>query len=547
MHHSNLALNLNALALGRSAAVIETLVWPPTGIDGIRVEDGTAGPRLLLRTADGRWVRLHSDRNPLAEAERWLDDTFGQELPNAIIVVGLGLGYVLDVLERRSARTRVIALEPDPRSLGAMFVRRDWTTWLRSGRLLVLAGPDFAGASDAAADLGESVPGLLVHPVAAREFHEASVRALSVAGRIVSGVRENAAARRRFAGPYLRNVLTNLPAIVSEGDVDSLAGLASGVPIVVVAAGPSLDANLADLRRLAGESVLICVNTALRSLLTAGLEPHLVVGVDAGPANVRHFDGLPSCERTFLAAEGSLDPRILRAFPQRSFTFQVSPHHPWPWLESLGVRRGTLRAWGSVLTTAFDLACRMGGNPIAFAGADLAFTDGLIYCRNTCYEPDWRHLTTNQARTEHWRGYIREQQPVEEADVRGGTVQTTAGYVQFRDWVVSRANEARDRRVINVTGGGILLGGRIEQREAATLGFPGHGGTADTARARIADAWRICLNSSEDARSRVRRALGPTEIGRLPLDAWVSFTGGLLDRDALLACVRESAAAFGVI
>ena len=40
----------------------------------------------------------------------------------------------------------------------------------------------------------------------------------------------------------------------------------------------------------------------------------------------------------------------------------------------------------------------LGCDPIVFTGADLAYTDGLLYCRNTTYEPEWRHLKTNEER-----------------------------------------------------------------------------------------------------------------------------------------------------
>ena len=48
-----------------------------------------------------------------------------------------------------------------------------------------------------------------------------------------------------------------------------------------------------------------------------------------------------------------------------------------------------MRAWGSVLTTAYDLAVKLGCDPIVFIGADLAYTDAQPYCRGTVYEENW--------------------------------------------------------------------------------------------------------------------------------------------------------------
>ena len=68
----------------------------------------------------------------------------------------------------------------------------------------------------------------------------------------------------------------------------------------------------------------------------------------------------------------------------------MARHEPWPWLLEGGVDAGMLRAWGSVLVTAFDFAVFLGCDPICLVGADLSFTNGQPYCRETIYEHDWR-------------------------------------------------------------------------------------------------------------------------------------------------------------
>src|SRR5262249_61335613 len=128
-----------------------------------------------------------------------------------------------------------------------------------------------------------------------------------------------------------------------------------------------------------------------------------------------------------------------------------------PWLQELGIQPARLRAWGSVLTTAFDLALQMGCDPIVFAGADLAYTEGLLYCRNTVYEPEWKHLTTNAERAAAYRDHLSEIPTLMTSDVCGEPVLTAPHFLQFRDWLVSAAS-AGGTGGVNGTGPGIPAG-----------------------------------------------------------------------------------------
>jgi SAM-dependent methyltransferase len=464
------------------------------------------------------------------------------EEPPLLIVIGLGGGHVLDALERRAAPTRVLAIEPIAAAVAPMFARRDWSDWTSSGRLTLLMGPDYRGAADAwrLVDRRALNPPMLVTPALEQQFAAPVKSAKVVAAQIVLGAQANDAARREFAGRYLLNTIANLPVIAAEGDVATLAGRFTGVPAFVIGAGPSLDRNVAELARVQDRGLVVCVDTAVRPLLAAGIRPHLVVGVDPSVANARHLTDLPEMPGTWLVAEGSLDPRVFPTFAGRTFTFRVSDHHPWPWLAECESDRGRLDAWGSVLTTAFDLAYRLGCGPIIFAGADLAYTDGLLHCRNTVYEPEWRHLTTTAERAAAGAAFIGAQETSLQPDVRGKTVVSAPRFIQFRDWLVSRSVAAADRQIVNTSGRGILHGGRITQLKLQQIALPAP--AAPDLRARLASAW----DASAEHRQRAERPLADavTRGGdRLPIEPWLDFAGDTASPDQILCAVEAAAPA----
>jgi SAM-dependent methyltransferase len=507
----------------------------------VRLENGDSVP--ALRVPDGRVVPIHGSRDPLTSSRAAVAKMMADGAPPLVVTIGAGLGYLLDALEEANDTTRVLVIEPVPETALAMLARRDWTKWLQSGRLTLLVGPAYTGSAEVwrAFKTGEPTnPKTIVSPLVEREFPEEARQAKALAGKIVAGVRANEEARKQFAGRYLLNTLRNLPAIAAEGDVSSLKGAFPGVPAIVVAAGPSLDKNLAMLKALDGRALVIAVDTALRPLLAAGLRPHVVVAVDPSELNARHLHNLPDMRGVSFVGEGSLDPSVLPPFEGQTFTYHVSQHEPWPWLAGLGVTRGTLRAWGSVLTTAFDLACEAGCDPIVFAGSDLAYSGGLQYCRNTTYEPLWSDCPTDESRAERFKIYLAERPPVTEADVHGRDVLTAPHYVQFRDWIVSRAAEVAGRQVLNATGGGILHGGPIVQIDGGDVVLP----ELDAAiglRQRLAAAWSSGEPTRNERLANLQAALADRE--KLPIDAWLRFGGDTASLERIAEVVEVTAAA----
>lgn len=468
---------------------------------------------------------LQASLDPVADAAAWLDHALqGQATPSVLAVIGLGHGHLLDVLEAQAPDVRLIVLEPDPSLAVQVLSRRDWIHWRTSGRLLYLAGPDYAGASEAWRLFPTGRSGdyrVLVHPALAEDAGPDAVAAARTLKRILSGAKANADARRAFAPRYLTNTLANLIPIVTQGDVSALDRGAEGLPAILVAAGPSLDENLEALRHVGDRAVVIAVDTAYRPLRAAGIEPHFVVALDPSEANARHLLGVTPSEATLLVAEGSIDPRVCDTF-QSIFFFQVSEHEPWPWLVRHGVGRSRLAAWGSVLTTALDLARRLGCDPVIFVGADLAFTDDRPYCRGTVYEEGW-HSSRERGYDQRftWRSEIEARNPIDVLDLHGHPTQSTAALEAFRDWLVEQTRRPPKRQFINATGAGILFGGHFQQRRLGDIAL---GPAVDTLRERfraccvqrsLADAAPILSRLAADL-----EALGRTDLGR----RWREFT-----------------------
>jgi len=408
--------------------------------------------------------------DPLGEARAQLA-TCGTAEPRAVAIIGAGLGYLTQAAYERFPDARIIVLEPIA-SLAQAAQHRTPALYA-SDRVQMLTGPEFKGGLDLWRLLNiigpeDPEPALLLSPAIQAVAPAAMATAMLLVRRAVSAARMNARARRDNAGRYVTNTLRNMRHIVHGADLQRLMGQFKGVPAVLVAAGPSLDRNVVELRALQQRALIIAADTAWRPLVQHGIEPHLVVSVDPTPLNGRHLTIVPRQPNTWIAAEASVDPDALAHLDGCVATFRVGDHQPWPWLGSFGLQRPFVRVWGSVITAAFDIALGLGCDPLVFAGADLAYSHGQPYCRGTAFELDWaRHVATGVSLTEVWQHTIEARAAVYETDVTGGSVRTAAHLVEFRNWIVAHAARHPGRRVVNATGAGILIGPGIE-----TMGLP---------------------------------------------------------------------------
>jgi hypothetical protein len=477
--------------------------------------DAGRGLRLHVNTPDG-WAQYE---------EPCLTD-----YPAQLFVIGPGLGHLLDQIERAGAKTRVVALEPDPGVAVLLLARRDWTRWITDGRLRLLTGPSYAGAITCGRGVDVSADPVIVASRQLESLRPADVAAArDIAAHMISGARANADARKRFAGRYLLQSLANLPQLAREGDAKALDGLGARRPAVVVGAGPSLDDNLNDLRDLQDRAVIISVDTALRPLLAAGIRPHLVVAVDPSELNARHLAGVEKVNDIWLAAEASLHPSAFGSFAGRTFLFKVGDHAPWPWLATLGVTRATVRAWGSVVTSAFDLAVRMQCDPIVFAGLDLSYPVRRPYCSNTIYDQVWRDAMDTYGCT--WEAlvddYFNRLPDLKRKDLNGEPVQTTRSLVSFRDWLREQIAGDGSRRYVNATGAGILHGPRLVQASLRTTLE-----IAPSIGPQVRAALRAAHGRTAGPDDRVRDAVrglmagGGSRESQSVFDAWSAFTAG---------------------
>jgi hypothetical protein len=368
--------NLRALGSRFPSLAAEIAAAPEAPLEIVAAASGEASARVR----GGAW--LHSSRDPRAEAARVAGSLLA-EGADAAVLLGFGLGYLAEACLEAGA-DRVIACEASAGALKAALGARDLAALLGDERLgfvvggdpeLVITALEVSGASRAAVS----------EPKAASEAdREWLSRSRAAAGRWIAKSRINERTLARFGRLWVRNLAANLEASASSCGVARLEGLFAGLPALVLAAGPSLDDVLPALGELSRRALVVCVDTALRSVLRAGLEPDFVVVADPQYWNWRHVAGLASSS-SFLVSEATSWPATFR-MPRRGTFLGGSLFPLGQRIERLAGRSGRLGAGGSVATCAWDLARLAGCAPIWMAGLDLGFPGGGTHAKASLFE-----------------------------------------------------------------------------------------------------------------------------------------------------------------
>lgn len=382
MTNDILSKNLDAIRIKDHVLADRIVSLPPS----TRVKkDKSSGKRVTItvKAPDGEGALKLPDLGP-PSLDMMAEELFTTRM---VVVLGFGSGKLFaEVVERTGPQTFVLLIEPDVDMFAAIVSQEDFSRAFQPERVFISVGEKPHAATIIRAEEAFSLFTITNFPVLenhwssglyAGYFAEIKKRLAELA----SMGKQNAETLAALGPEWRRNILENLPAIVKSPPVSSLFGKFTGIPAIIVAAGPSLNKNARLLSSIAGSAIIIAVDTAVRPLMLAGVKPDIVVALDSQTENYRHLAGV-ELPNSLYALNPVVNPRIVK---ERNgpmvFTGYVEPL--FEWVETVIGERGSVRTGGSVATSAFDLAMKMGCSPVIFAGQDLCYSANATHADGT--------------------------------------------------------------------------------------------------------------------------------------------------------------------
>lgn len=361
------------------AAQLKTLEIDPQIYRLCETQSGR--PNLEIHKDGAAPISFYSQYDPVKESERQLES-----LPNDSIytpvLLGIGLGYRLRNLydKHRNGFFDCALVEHDPFIFLLALKTTPLHDILADVRFQLQLGEswDSWGAVVHALTPGIMSSGLKILPHAPSQnlsptFYQQAIGLLDARIQM---------ARAEFdlmiqSGARIQdNLWGNLLPSINAVGVNHLDNCLQGKPAIVVAAGPSLDRNVHLLKEAQSKCVIICVDTALRTLRAHDVQPHIVVANDPTELNVRHFEGVEFGQGTILAYDPELYAPIARSWPGRRLLMNLEKNAFNRWMERAVAPFGYVPKGISVGNAAFYLASALSADPIIFVGLDLAFDAG---------------------------------------------------------------------------------------------------------------------------------------------------------------------------
>ncbi len=404
---------------------------------------------------------LNSRKDPWKEAERIVSGcTAGGE--EFVIAVGFGLGYHIEALLQKNPAVRIIVIEPSPGLLREALRVRDVSRTLASERLFL-----FLSVKNLSEDERFGYyPWEKTRTIVLRSYSTIYPREIEkISAEIQSFLNRrsiNTATLGRFDRLWTKNAFKNAPFFFTLAGIKSFENICKNLPAVVICAGPSLDKDLEELKRLFSHTVVIAVDTALKPVLRQGVVPDFVVSVDPQYVNSLFLSfGIPRGNgkaHPVLVADPSVYPLVLRSYPgQKVLTSSV--FSPGKTIERYAGVKGSIAAGGSVAVAAFDLARILGSDPIVLVGLDLSYSTGKTHMTGSFFE---EYVLSRQSRLKPQLNfsleYIKTGHPSSVRDKHARIVLTDKRLLLYKSWFELQAKKETPE-VINAGSGGLRVSG----------------------------------------------------------------------------------------
>ena len=386
---------------------------------------------------------LHSAYNPLREAEQ-----AAMSLRNSVkdcegcAFFSCGLGYTPLAYAKLFPKDTIIIIENDPRYFFTALSLVDWQALFAHPKCIIALG------------LGlESVVGLIEHTSGLKATAICDNPAQSGHSRdyfsalhdLIKRNRRkgeiNASTLEKFSKLWLKNTCKNLHFLKESAGINVFKdSCPADLPVLILAAGPTLREILPFLSELKKRTLVIAVDTALRACLRAKVEPDFLVLTDPQYYAYRHIAGLSS-PSSILITESAAYPAVFR-FNCKQIVMCSSLFPLGHYFESKIGQKGTLVAGGSVSTTAWDFARFIGAKEIFCAGLDLGFPGLQTHIRGSTFE-EKVHSASNRLSPAEKSGIISlfAANMSLESDYEGGTILTDSKMKMFAWWFESKQEE----------------------------------------------------------------------------------------------------------
>lgn len=438
----------NLEALGKRYPAVEwdkVLVKEEGGEEEVWSASARDGSLVLYMKRNGKEYRVNSAFRPIDEAKRWASKFEIKGYEARVIMFGFGNGYLIrELMEKFLPDTILLVFEPDIQVFQHILEYYDVSDILESEQVWIfLEGINGKGWDDSLnryfkwENLGFCIPCVhlfydTIYQKQCLEFY----KSVDAAQRLVV---TNTGTAQRLGKVGSLNTLHNMKEMMTGSVLYDLRKvLPKNVAAIVVAAGPSLDYNVEELRAAKGHAVIIAVDKAAKTMLEKGIEPDFLITLD--PLKLSRYLEDERLKTLPLLAEYSANRKITENHPGHKIFYGTGAYMDY-YLGESGKAMQSISSGGSVATAAFTVCLLLGLQKVILVGQDLAYRDGATHSGGR---------------------FIERKQGVRRFKVDGalgGQVETRNDWLIYLTWFGKAIEANPHMKVVDATEGGAKIPG----------------------------------------------------------------------------------------
>ncbi|MFD0680769.1 MULTISPECIES: motility associated factor glycosyltransferase family protein [unclassified Paenibacillus] len=420
------------------------------------VSASKAGNPCLTITLDGKENYIHSKYNPVEEAERWMQKyEENMDSYEHIFFYGVGLGYHIETLMERYPDRSYSLYEPDVNVFYQLICSRkldSFPTKNLKNFFVEFMEPFKTLAIEQMVSLMLKNVLIIVHPVYERLFAEQTKSFLQNFRNSLLKKYSIQSATKMYERLWTVNSLYNFTKVLETQNIfREKKHIFSGKPIVMVAAGPSLEDEIDNLKKIKNEGLayIISIGSANRALIKNGIFPDAVTTYDPNTNNHLVFEeiiedkleipmifGTSVGYKTVQLYPGPMLYMITNQDPVSSYYLKLEPGE-------------IVSDAPSIATVTVELMYKLGAELIVLVGQNFGYRNDQFYAKGIEYS-------------------YRESEQLSEAEketlilvdgVEGEQVQSHYGHNLARHQMEHYIENMPGIRVINTTKGGAKIKG----------------------------------------------------------------------------------------
>lgn len=443
------------LELWAKAAPKEAVMLPYVDHSSYSFCETDQGEINLKRTLKGKSEFYHSPRGAVKEAEKWFKQLDLKDTP-VIYVYGVGLGYYYDAAKqwlKKDPKRYLVFLEDDLAVIHRLFETEQGSKILQDSRAQLIY---FRDLKDEEAAFEVLYWNFVMTKIAVSALGLYAKNRKVFLGELQHKIAYDAAVKNalideylRYGGAFFINFYKNMLCLPESHLGNQFFGKFTNIPAIICGAGPSLQKNIAQLKKSLGNAIIFAGGSALNALNAQGFQPHFGAGIDPNPAQYKRLSSNEGFEVPFFYRNRMFHDAFKMIHGPRLYVTGCGGYDIAEYFEEkFNIKAGFLDEGHNVVNFCVEVANAMGCNPIIFVGMDLAFTEMKAYAPGIVDDEKVTKTEILEADDYDAKALLRQ-------DIFDKPTYTLWKWIAESEWIGEFAREHPLLKMINCTEGGI--------------------------------------------------------------------------------------------